>query len=381
MKNIWLLLKTYMKRNPLSIFLSIFGGLALCFMIYSIGNLVVDKTLSNIKIGVIDYDQSKLSKDFKNYLTEKMNYELIENTTYDTLSNKLIEKNISAIIEISEEFHEQFSIGNKEDIIITSLDDYENSTFLQANINSYLVSIRLLSISAGGNKETFDQLLSNYQKENIEITQAAAQEVDKHTVAEQGGFINSIGFFLMFIFYISVFVSFMVLDDRLNGVFNRIQITPVKPVQYIIGTGVFGLFLCIIEVGIYYGYIRIKDVNTGVPFWTLVLVMTMFSLFTVCFSLVMALAIKSKNAITSIIIGFSTIGCILGGAYFPISMAPKSLQNLARILPQFWFMDTFRKFQADSNADIYPNIAILFLFTVLTFLIGAVLFSQKSKNS
>jgi ABC-2 type transport system permease protein len=109
--------------------------------------------------------------------------------------------------------------------------------------------------------------------------------------------------------------------------------------------------------------------------------MSLFSLFTVCFSLTIALAVKSRNAVTSIVIGFSTIGCILGGAYFPITMAPKSLQNLARILPQFWFMDTLRKLQADLAANILPNITILILFTILTFLIGAVLFSQHSKNN
>jgi ABC-2 type transport system permease protein len=91
--------------------------------------------------------------------------------------------------------------------------------------------------------------------------------------------------------------------------------------------------------------------------------------------------LKSKNAITSIIIGFSTVGCILGGAYFPIDMSPKTLQNLARVLPQFWFMDAFRRLQADIMADIYPNIIILILFTVLSLLIGAVLFSQNYKNN
>lgn len=381
MKNIWLLMRTNMKRNMLAIILSIFGGAMLCLMISSLGNLVADAALSKINIGLIDNDQSKLSIDYKDYLTKKMNYQLVEKYTYDKLSKELIEKNISAIIEIPEGFYEQFSIGNKKEITLTTLDDYENAAFLQANMNSYLGSIRLLSTSAGGNIETFDLLLSDYRNENIDITQSAAQEINKKEIAEKGGFINSIGFFLMIIFSISTFLSFMVLDDRLSGVFNRIQITPVKPVQYIIGSGIFGLFVCFLEIGIYCGYIVLNDIAIGVPLWTLVLFMSLFSLFTVCFSLLIALALKSKNAIMSVVIGFATIGCILGGAYFPISMAPKSLQNLARILPQFWFMDAFRKLQVDLTANIYPNIAILTLFTVLVFLIGAVLFSQNSKNS
>ena len=123
------------------------------------------------------------------------------------------------------------------------------------------------------------------------------------------------------------------------------------------------------------------DIPIGVPLWIVVFIMGLFSVFTVCFSLAISLAMKSKNAITSINIGFSTVGCILGGAYFPLDMSPKTLQDLARVLPQYWFMDAFRRLQADSTANIYPNIIILILFATLALLIGAVLFAQNYKNN
>jgi ABC-2 type transport system permease protein len=350
-------------------------------MVSVMGNMTASTTLSNISLGIIDYDQSQLSMDFKDYLSDKLNYNIIENASYDMLSTELIEKNISAIIEIPEDFHHQFLAGSKKELVLTTLDDYENSAFLQAYLNSYLSSIRVLSVSAGGDSEVFERLLGKYKNENVQITQTAAQEVDIKLIMEKEGFINSIGFFLMFIFSISIVLSFLILDDRLSGVFNRIQITPVKPVQYIVGSGIFGMLVCMIQVGIYCGYLAATGKNIGVPIWIIAVLMSLFSLFTVCFSLTIALAVKSRNAVISIIIGFSTIGCILGGAYFPITMSPKSLQNLARILPQFWFMDTLRKLQADLTANILPNLTILILFTILTFLIAAVLFSQHSKNN
>jgi hypothetical protein len=54
---------------------------------------------------------------------------------------------------------------------------------------------------------------------------------------------------------------------------------------------------------------------------------------------------------------------------------------MARVLPQYWFMDAFRRIQADPLANIYPNVIIISLFIILSFLIGAVLFSQQYKNS
>jgi ABC-2 type transport system permease protein len=381
MKNIWIITKTYMRRNLFTILLSVAVGGMLCFMLSVMGNIVVDTTLSNIKVGVLDYDKSSLSGDFKNYLTEKLKYDIIEDYTYDQLSKVLIDKDISAIIEIPEGYEEQVSRGVKQEIAVTALDDYENAAFLQANINNYLSGIHILSVSAGGDPEVFGRLISEYQNENIEITQTSAVEIDKKAIAQEGGFINSVGFFLMFVFSISIFLSFQALDDRIYGVFDRIQITPVKPAQYILGAGTLGLLTSFLEVGIYCTYIKIMKISIGVPFWLAVLFMSLFSVFTVCFSLMTALAVRSKNTITSIVIGFSTIGCILGGAYFPISMSPESLQNLARLLPQFWFMDGLRKLQEDITANVLPDITILALFTVLTFLVGAVLYSQNTKSN
>ena len=380
MKNIWLLTLTNLKRNKLFLSLSIFGGIILCFLLVAMGNLAVGIRLSKVHVGFIDLDQSTLSADFKDYLTEDIEYELITDRTYEELSVQLIEKNISVIIEIPEGFFEKAASGSILDITVTSLDDYENAAFLEANLNSYLQSIRMLSENAGGDRALFEKLLSGSGTEGVPIHQMAAKLLDRQLMKEKEGFSNSIGFYLMLVFGLSIIISFLVVEDHLSGVFQRVKISPVKPVQYILGTGIFGMLVCMIELVIYCGYIWIAGYDIGFPLGLLVFMMFLFSLFTVCFAIAIALWVKSKAAVGAASMGFSTIGCILGGAYFPLDLAPQSLQNLAKILPQYWFMETFRALQIDQNAKVWPNIIILALFTLLTFLIGAVMFSQNNKN-
>lgn len=377
MKNIWLLTKTMVKRYYFSILLAVFSAIMLCFILHAMGGLATDYSLSAVKLGVMDYDDSILSNDFKKYLTDKMEYELIENNSYDYLSAELLDKEISAIIEIPQDFYEQFSVGGSRNIIITTMDDYENAAFLEANLNSYLGSIQILSESADGNHEVFDQLLQDYNNETIHLKQTEAQNVDRKAIEEKGGFINSVGFYLLFIFALGFLISFMILNDRNSGIFHRIQVTPVKPIQYVIGSAMFGSLLCFIEIAIYCGYIAIRGINIGFDLWVLVLFMSLFSIFTVGFAVAAALAFRSKNAVSSIVVGFSTVGCIMGGAYFPLDLAPKGMQNMARVLPQFWFMDTFRTLQENPQTSIVPNLIIMILFTILTLLIGALLFSQN----
>lgn len=380
MKNVLLITMTNIKRNKFSLFLSLLGGVILCFLLAAMGNLAADIRLSKIHIGLIDQDQSKLSADFKAYLTQELDYELISDLTYEELSVQLIEKKISVIIEIPEGFYEMAAIGILKDLTVTSLDDYENAAFLQANLNSYMQSIRMLSAGADGEKDLFDRLLADYERKGIPISQTAAQLLDTKLLKDKEGFINSIGFYLMLVFGLSVIISFQVVEDFLSGVFHRVKTSPVKPVQYILGSGIFGMIICGLEIVVYCGYIRLADIQIGFPLGLLVAMMLLYSMFTVCFAIVIALWVKSKAAVGAASTGFSTLGCILGGAYFPLDLAPQSLQNLARILPQYWFMETFKALQVDRSANVWPNFIILALFTLLTFLSGAVMFAQANKS-
>lgn len=380
MKNVLLITMTNIKRNKFSLFLSLLGGVILCFLLAAMGNLAADIRLSKIHIGLIDQDQSKLSADFKAYLTQELDYELISDLTYEELSVQLIEKKISVIIEIPEGFYEMAAIGILKDLTVTSLDDYENAAFLQANLNSYMQSIRMLSAGADGEKDLFDRLLADYERKGIPISQTAAQFLDTKLLKDKEGFINSIGFYLMLVFGLSVIISFQVVEDFLSGVFHRVKTSPVKPVQYILGSGFFGMIICGLEIVVYCGYIRLADIQIGFPLGLLVAMMLLYSMFTVCFAIVIALWVKSKAAVGAASTGFSTLGCILGGAYFPLDLAPQSLQNLARILPQYWFMETFKALQVDRSANVWPNFIILALFTLLTFLSGAVMFAQANKS-
>lgn len=380
MKNINLLIKSNMKRNRMAIILSVLSGILLSLLIYLMGQFVGSVALSRIEIGVIDYDSSILSKDFKSYLSEELDYRLVEHESYDYLSELLIDKSISSIIEIPDGFHRTFASGQDGNIIITTTDDFENAAFLEAYMNSYLAGVKLISVSAEGNQEAFDRFIREYKEVEVPIAKAKAFDMDLEQFRQREGFRNTIGFFLQIMFALGLVFSFMIIDDRRSGVYNRITVTPVKPVHYIAGNSIFGLILLMIEVVIYCGYIAIKDIDIGFPVYKLFFLMLLLSFFITCFIVGSSILIKSKSGMMVLIMAYSTVGAILGGAYFPIDMSPERLQNLARILPQYWFMDAVTKLMNNPIADISSNIIIMVLFTVLAFLIGAVLFSQNYKR-
>jgi Predicted membrane protein len=184
----------------------------------------------------------------------------------------------------------------------------------------------------------------------------------------------------MIVFSLAMVVSITIVDDRRTGVYNRIAGTPVKAVQYMAGNSIFGFSLLMLEALIYCGFIGLMNKDIGFPVYKLFLLYMLFSFFIICFVIDVSLVIKSRIGNTTFIMSYNTLGAILGGAYFPLDLAPEYLQNLAKILPQYWIVDTLHKLMDNPGADISSNIIILVLFTVLAFLIGAVLFSQNYKR-
>ena len=94
----------------------------------------------------------------------RLDYKLVEHESYDYLSELLIDKSISSIIEIPDGFYDMFASGQDGNITITSTDDFENAAFLEAYMNSYLAGVKLLSINAKGDQRAFDRLITEYKE-------------------------------------------------------------------------------------------------------------------------------------------------------------------------------------------------------------------------
>ncbi|MDE5992743.1 MAG: ABC transporter permease, partial [Oscillospiraceae bacterium] len=125
MRNIFLIFKNSVMRNLLMIVIAV-ASLALMINIFSAfskGGTVFD--LDQIEVGIVDFDNSPLSENMKKYLTEKLDMEISEKNDYDSLSDLLINRDISAIIEVPQGLYENAAAGTVGELTVTTLDDYE----------------------------------------------------------------------------------------------------------------------------------------------------------------------------------------------------------------------------------------------------------------
>ncbi|MFA5659372.1 MAG: ABC transporter permease [Oscillospiraceae bacterium] len=378
MKNIFFILIASFKKNFGYVFLAV--GCAVILILLHNTILTTSNNYSKIRVGIIDNDNSPLSENLKNYLCDELDMIITENLTYDEFSLVLIDKKISAIIEIDEGFEASAQNASLKPLIITILGHYENAAFLNVYLESYMNSIGILSSASNGDIALFDTLFSDYKLNGNEIEALDASSIDREKEFNKDVSIAAIGFFLMMIFGIGLAISYMITDDKILGVYTRIQASPIKPYQYLVGSTLFGILLCFITIFLYIGCLAAEKIDAGIGYGTLSFMLVLYSLLMIAFSLMAALVFKTKNSIMALSIGFSTIGCIMGGAWFPLDYSPKALQTLAKITPQYWFMDAVRMLSADENANISINIVALLLFTLLFSLVGLYAFSNRNAS-
>lgn len=379
MKNMILLFKNNIKRSRITLIIAVIISILLC-MIYVAFSKFGDSETRNIKVGLLDYDNSDVSVDFKQYLNQELHIDTVENESYQNLSYQLIDRKISAIIELPKGFEKEgIAAGKFQNIVSTTLDDYENNAFIKAYINIYFSSINQL-ITAAGNEKQFQILFHDYKQQEKKIVQNSAYIMDYEKSGANTGLRLSVGFFTMMMTLMSFCLALVVMEDRQNGVFNRIQISPVKSEQYIMGTSMFVIISSLIIPVVFCAFLWEKDYPISVSIGYLFLIMTLFILFMTGFALIAALFSKSISEMTSLIIILGTLGPILGGSYFSVNGVSESLQRISKLTPHYWLMQGIKDLIENPNQDVRNNIIILTLFAVLSLLVAAVKFVQKENS-
>lgn len=380
MKNIILLFKTNQKRNFISLIIALAFSVVLCFAFVLMGNNFADYDTKEVTVGFLDEDQSSISIDFKGYLEEGLKFHIVTDD-YDSLANQLIERKISAIIEIPSGLEaDGLKQGELPNVITTTLDDYENVGFIKSYINVYFNSINLLMKTSEGSESQFQKLFFEFKNQKIEIKESVGYISDRQRDAVKAGLPQAVGFFTMMMMIMSLFTSTLVMEDRKSGVFKRMQASPVKSSQYLIGTSAFAILVSLLIVIVFCVFLYATDYPIGKEIPYLALGMSLFVVFMVGVSLIAALFTKSENAMKTLLIIVGTVGPIMGGAYFPVGSAPELLQRLSKLTPHYWLMQGIKDLLEKPDENVWMNLVILALFALLSFLIAGIKFVQKEEG-
>jgi ABC-2 type transport system permease protein len=381
MRKTWLIFINSLQRMRMIFGASVLIGLLICFITGLFSSITTIN--SPIAVGYIDHDGGAISADFANYATQHLGMELVEGDQA-TLNNELVEKHISAIVEIPAGFEQSVLSGSAASgtgaLQVTYMDDYLNKVFLENYFEMYTGSVDMLAGLAGGNASTLANLLSETNAQTAEVTTAAVDAMQTRHDMQWIAFMFGAGFFLFVAALLVITLATIIYDDRANNTFKRVQASNVSAVSYVIGVCAAG-FVCIISmIVVFLIFCAVSGFGEVIPLASAGILFAMFVLFCVAFSLACGLLFNSRNSILWGVLGVSILFPLMGGAFFPISYAPDFMQQLAHITPQFWFIDALYQIQAGQTDAWIVSSSVIFLFALLCFLVSGIRFANN-KNS
>jgi ABC-2 type transport system permease protein len=371
----WLLFANSLRRMYALLVASLLVGVMLCVLFWVFGS-VVPEYRESLRVGYTDDDNSAVSADLERYLTERLGMELVEGDG-DFLETELVEKRVSALVRVPAGFEEAVLSGGEGALATTFMDDYLNRVLLQSYFEEYAASLAVLAAAAEGDGARFERLLADTRAQSAEVSVVPLGGDVAERVTKREMFGTVLGFFLMIGVLLTIGVANILYDDRANGTWQRVRASRVSAPSYVAGVCAAGFVAVLLMVVVFLGYLALIGEDANLSLAPVLLFCLLYGLFAVALALVCGLMFKSRNAIYFAVISFSTISCLLGGAFFPIDTAPLVMRQLAHVVPAFWFNAAREALYAGEAGAWLGAAGTLALFSLLGFLIAGVVFTGK----
>jgi ABC-2 type transport system permease protein len=372
------------------------ASIVLSIAITLIGNLifgVAEESLNNTPVEITDLDQTQTSGMFAAYLENELGMSVHTGYTENEIKNALIENDIAAHLTVPKGFENSLlksgmpvsdnASGKGETILpieIMALDNYENEAFLRAYIDAYIASLANLAPVAAGDRAKLIELIQETAKDSPEVEVATRDKEQLRKYGQMNGFKIMIGFYATFAFIVAISFVMMLFNDRRNGTYRRIKSGSVTSLEYAASYVAVGMVQVLVLASLPLAFCEIKNIYTGVPFGVTLLLVVIFSAFVVSFGLLIGILLSSDGAVYAVIVGFSVITSMLGGAWFPLEYSPSAIQMVGKLTPQYWIFDTIISCQNGGSVPII-SLLIVVLAALLLFVLAAVRFASNKSGT
>jgi len=184
---------------------------------------------------------------------------------------------------------------------------------------------------------------------------------------------SSPGFAVMFVMMGVCFAGVAMVQERHNKTLARLLTTPTEKF-FIISGKMLGFFLVgFIQfmILILFGQLVLK-VNWGnLPLGVLLLVVS-YVLSVTGLGTLLSVVVRTSAQAGAFAVLISMVTSMLGGAWWPIEIVPKFMQNIARFTPQYWAINGFNKIitRGFGITEILPNFYVLLAISAISLLLA-----------
>jgi ABC-2 type transport system permease protein len=346
-------------RDPRSLYLAV--GLPVLLVI--IFGYAITFDVNNVRLGVVDLDNSPLSRDLIFRLHASPYFDITSHeTVYRGMDKLLDEGKAKIIIVIPPRFSQRLNKG--KDVKLQLLTDGSDNNTAQVAQGYLLSLIQMFSV---------DFLKDNLNR-NYSLAQTGIPPIQLEPRIWYNPDLRSVNFIVpgliavVMMILAAMLTSLTVAREWENGTMEQLISSPIKPIEVIIGKLVPYYFLGLLQTIL---VIAVGALLFKVPFkGDLLLLFLVSSVFLVCgmgIGLFISAATRSQQLSFMLSVILTMLPAfILSGFIFPISSMPRIIQILTYLVPARYFLIALRGIflKGVGLSVLWPQVLLLCLFAI-----------------
>lgn len=332
-------------------------------------------------IYIINNDKYEgITKSLIDYMTDNSNIIELDDTA-EARSDAIFYRDVNFIMEIPYNFNEEYLKGVELEIKIETTGDYPS---VQAGnlLNRFLSTARVyknLNLSEEDLIKSINKSLTN--NVNVEIT----SKLDTNTMSKTTNYYN----FLNYAFLAgSIYVICLVLSSfKSENIKKRTIISSMNQNKFnrdlLLSNSLFALILWILYVIL--SFILIGSSMFSMHGLIYIFNSFVFAICTLCIAFLLGNTIRNKDAINGIINVIALGSSFLCGAFVPQEYLPKSVLNIAHILPSYYYIknnnliSTLETINLVNLKPVLINMIILVVFAIVFIIITNIITRRTRK--
>ena len=212
----------------------------------------------------------------------------------------------------------------------------------------------------------------------VETTPAAETPVEEMNLPSLGE-VTVLGMAVLFVFLGAQNTAMSIFKEKRIGSFRRLLTAPISKAGLLFGKLLPNILISLIQIAVIFltgslflGLIGLEPLKLGSDPLGLVVVSLATAICAASLGLLIVSIAKTEGQVGGLSSVLLFVAGILSGSFIPLFLFPKALENVARLLPQYWANQAFfgMVFRGQTLLDFWPNVLVLLAFSLAFFGIG-----------
>ena len=362
-----------------------------------IGSMSGPKSSSNtIPVGIINLDNGTYGSNFESYLAKEKDIVIVIKKDEIELVQLVKDTKVSVGLIIPQDFSENLKLNRSVEIKLLK-SEKSSSYFIEELIGEVAKRMSIDALSANFALEKLSTLVQVPETSKPEIWERAYKIADayfepspsiavnyKVLAVEQkeqnlalGMNLSSPGFAAMFVMMGVFFAGAAMVAERHQGTLARLLTTPSSKFSIISGEmlGFFILGLVQFAILILFGQ-YVLGVNWGSSPFGVALLTVSYVFAVTGLGTLLSVFVRTSAQAGAFAVLVSMVTSMIGGSWWPIEIAPKFMQSIARFTPQYWAVNGFNKIitRGFGVSSVLSNFYVLIAIACVSLFASVILF-------